>query len=231
VSLERGFAIAHIPVTNAEFNRFLLAGGYDERRWWAEAGWLFIGSGGAAIRQPAHWGAPEYGAPAQPVVGLSWYEAAAYCAWLSEAGRRAGWLREGEALRLPTAIEWERAARHTDKRRYPWGDQPPTDAHAAHAALGMPGPAPVGAFPAGAAVCGARDMAGNIWEWTSSLAEGSESPAPCEDVSAGETPLIKGGSFSSGPEELRCGAASWRHPGHRSAGLGFRLVRAVSLPS
>ncbi|MEI7772463.1 MAG: SUMF1/EgtB/PvdO family nonheme iron enzyme, partial [Chloroflexales bacterium] len=223
VELGHSLKIARFPVTNAEFRDFIAAGGYTEHRWWSEAGWLAP----PPAHQPAYWEATEYRAPAQPVVGVSWYEASAYCVWLSAVGHQAGWLSADEWLRLPTAIEWERAARHTDRRRYPWGDQPPTDARAAFAALGMAAPAPVGAFPGGTAVCGAQDLSGNVWEWTASLAESSESAEPCEDVNPGETPVIKGGAFDSKAEELRCGASSWLRPGQRVAHLGFRIVRTL----
>ena len=218
VELAQSFLIARFPVTNAEFGDFVAAGGYNERRWWSEAGWPSPNS------RPTHGGTAEHGGLSQPVVGVSWYEASAYCAWRSAVGRRAGWLSTKECLRLPTAIEWERAARHTDRRRYPWGDQPPTNARAA---FGIAAPVPIGAFPSGAATCGAQDLSGNIWEWTASLAESSESLKPCEDVSPGETPVIKGGGFDSKAEDLRCGASSWRHPGQRSTNLGFRAVRTA----
>ncbi len=215
IELGQGFLIARFPVTNAEFDDFVAAGGYHERRWWSEAGWLSRGQSRTS----------EHGGFSQPVVGVSWYEASAYCAWRSEVGRRAGWLSAKECLRLPTAIEWERAARHTDRRRYPWGDQPPSDARAAFSGTGIATPTPVGAFPSGAAACGAQDLSGTIWEWTASLAENFESLEPCEDVNPGETPVIKGGGFDSKAEDLRCGASSWRHPGQRSTNLGFRAVR------
>ena len=83
-----------------------------------------------------------------------------YCAWLSRA--------VGREMRLPTEAEWERAARHTDGRIYPWGND--FDAGRCNMAeTGIGGTSPVGIFPTGDAVCGASDMAGNVWEWTSSL--------------------------------------------------------------
>jgi formylglycine-generating enzyme required for sulfatase activity len=179
------------------------------------------------IRRPAYWETAEHGAPSQPAVGVSWYEASAYCAWLTDVACRTGWLGAAECLRLPTAVEWERAARHSDRRRYPWGDQPPNPARAAFAAAGLAAPAPVGSFPGGAAACQAQDLSGNVWEWTASLAESFESAEPCEDVSPGETPVIKGGAFGSKADELRCGAFSWLNPGQRLANLGFRIVRTT----
>ncbi len=220
--LAHDLRIARLPVTNAEFAEFIAAGGYHERRWWSEAGWLWLAHG---VRHPAYWEDANCHAPSQPVVGVAWYEAHAYCTWLTEVARRAGWLAAAERLRLPTSREWERAARDTDQRRYPWGDAPPTSSHAAYAGLGLHAPAAVGAFPAGAAACGALDLLGNCWEWTASLAEDSDSPLACEDVGRGETPLIRGGDLLLGAPDLRCGVSGWYQPGQRLPTLGFRMVR------
>lgn len=222
------FAIARYPVTNAQFRQFIEAGGYRERRWWSEHGRMLIDAEGMAspIRQPAHWESPQHSEPTQPVVGVSWYEAAAYAMWLSERGRRAGWLAEDELVRLPTASEWERAARHHSRRRYPWGDQPPDATRAAYADLACDAPVPVGCFPAGAAACGAEDLAGNVWEWTASLAGGADALEPAAEISSGEMPLIRGGAYDTRASDLRCGATHWRPPERRAPDLGFRLVRA-----
>ncbi len=235
-SLPRGLRIARYPVTNAEYRRFVAAGAYAEPRWWTPAGLAFLQAGGhglapdetpGPVAGPAHWGAPQYAGPAQPVVGVSWYEAAAYCAWLTDLGRTAGWLYPGEALRLPTALEWERAARHTDRRRYPWGDAEPDPERANFEGAGLRAPTPVGAFPAGAAACGALDMAGNVWEWTASLADDLVAPGPRPDIAADQTPAIKGGAFNWDADALRCGAHYWFHPAQRYNLLGFRMVWAA----
>jgi len=99
---------------------------------------------------PRRFGA-DYERPRQPVVGVSWHDATAYCRW---AGGR-----------LPTEAEWEKAARGTDGRRFPWGDEPEPDDSRAVFASHTHGPADVGGRPAGASPYGALDMAGNVWEW------------------------------------------------------------------
>jgi formylglycine-generating enzyme required for sulfatase activity len=233
VELPQGFRIARYPVTNMEYGRFIAAHGYAEPRWWTPAGWAFVSQAGqsemaeesnARITRAALWGVSPYDGPTQPVVGVSWYEAAAYCAWLTERGRTAGWLYHGEMLRLPTALEWERAARHTDQRSYPWGDEEPDAGRANFEETGLRAPTPVGCFPAGAAVCGALDLAGNVWEWTASLADELDSLVPRGEIAEGQMPAIKGGAFNWAGEALRCGAHYWFHPSQRYNLLGFRLV-------
>ena len=224
-ALPASLRLARYPVTNAEYQRFVAAGGYGERRWWAEGGWQFLcGAQNAPLGQPALWDAAPFNGPSQPVVGVSWYEADAYCRWLSAEGRQAGWLAAGARLRLPTALEWERAARHTDRRRFPWGDEHPDGERANYDGSGLRAPTPVGCFPAGAAACGALDMAGNVWEWTATPWGGPHSPAPRADFAPDETPIICGGAFNWGASYLRCEARYWFKPGQRHNLLGFRLV-------
>ena len=125
-------------------------------------------------RAPTFWNGPQQLAdPAQPVVGVSWYDAQAFCAW--------------QGKRLPTEAEWEKAARRTDGRHYPWGNEwdatrlQTADAiagqalesfaawamwqHTMSAGMGTARPATVGSYPHGASPYGVLDMAGNVWEW------------------------------------------------------------------
>jgi len=137
------------PVTNARFARFLAAGGYEDPRWWTPEGWLWRCR--TRTRQPSMWDDPGWDGPDQPVAGVSWYEADAYARW---AGRR-----------LPTDAEWERAARGTDRRRYPWGDDWPTNDRANFdGRVGRT--TPVGLYTAGVSPAGCHDMAGNVNNWT-----------------------------------------------------------------
>jgi iron(II)-dependent oxidoreductase len=157
------FRIARAPVTNEDFAHFVDAGGYETRAWWSDEGWRWRTAANA--RRPVYWQRAEREwrvrrydrveplAPHRPVIHVSWFEADAYCRW---AGRR-----------LPTEAEWELAASTPDKRRFPWGDDPPS---AAHANLdGRSGdPIDVAALPASDSAYGCRQMIGNVWEWTSS---------------------------------------------------------------
>jgi formylglycine-generating enzyme required for sulfatase activity len=226
--IETPFSIGRYPITNAEFAHFLTAGGYAESRWWTESGReLLDGDPANPLREPALWQIAQFNAPAQPVVGISWYEAMAFCNWLTTQGHAAGWLATNEYLRLPTALEWERAARHTDRRRFPWGDTPPDPERANYSATGLRQPAPIGCFPHGAAVCGAQDLAGNIWEWTASRWEAPQEPVPLRDAGPAAQLLCRGGAFSWEAAYLACDARHWFTPGYRFNLLGFRVVRNV----
>jgi formylglycine-generating enzyme required for sulfatase activity len=144
------FWIDVYPVTTARFARFLAAGGYDQPAWWSAEGWAWKCR--RRIRQPRVWGQAGWDGPDHPVAGVSWYEADAYARW---AGRR-----------LPGDAEWEKAARGSDGRRYPWGDDWPTPRRA-NFGLVFGRTTPVGLFPDGVSPFGCHDMAGNVNNWTS----------------------------------------------------------------
>jgi formylglycine-generating enzyme required for sulfatase activity len=145
------FYIDKYEVTNAQYAALLSAMGNQE-----EGGWFwYLGRGqDARIRQVGGTWQAEAGYKDHPVVDVTWYGARAYCAW---AGKR-----------LPTEAEWEKAARGTDGRTYPWGDQAPDCSRANFVWLDVPcvsDTSRVGSYPSGASPCGALDMAGNVDEW------------------------------------------------------------------
>ncbi|MBX3057624.1 MAG: SUMF1/EgtB/PvdO family nonheme iron enzyme [Anaerolineae bacterium] len=145
------FAIARYPVTNAQYRFFVAAGGYENPDFWTKEGWQQRGK--------EKWTRPRYGDDPftsidnKPVVGVSWYEAVAYCNWLSAEA--------GKSYRLPTEAEWERAARHTDGRTFPWGEQW-QDGIINSSEAKVERTTAVGSFPHSTAVCGAQDMSGNV---------------------------------------------------------------------
>ena len=155
-------------MTNAQYAAFVRAGGYRQRRYWTAAGWRW--REGDDVVAPEDYGEP-YNLANHPVVGVSWYEAVAYCRWLTEALRAAGELDEGETVALPGEAEWEKAARSADGRSYPWGDAPDPD-RANYDDTGIGATSAVGCFPGGASPYGVEDLSGNVWEWCHTRWEG-----------------------------------------------------------
>jgi formylglycine-generating enzyme required for sulfatase activity len=141
-----------------------------------------------------------------PVVGVSWDAALAYCQWLSE--------KTGEPYRLPSEAEWEKAARGTDGRIYPWGNELP-DANRCNFADSARGTTPVGQYsPQGDSPYGCADMAGNVWEWCYSGNEPSG------------TPVLRGGAFGYDAGRIRCAYRLEYLPGDGLTSVGFRVVLA-----
>jgi gamma-glutamyl hercynylcysteine S-oxide synthase len=222
------------PVSNAQYAEFIADGGYEQRRFWTEAGWAHRQRAG--LSAPAFWhregsgwrrrrfGVTEPVPAAEPVLHVCWYEADAYARW---AGRR-----------LPTEPEWEKAARFDPatgrSRRHPWGDADPSSTHANLGQRHLQ-PAPVGSYPAGAAPCGARQLIGDVWEWTSSgLAPYPGFAAwPYREYSevffGPEYKVLRGGAFSSDPVACRGTFRNWDYPIRRQIFAGFRTARAAEL--
>jgi iron(II)-dependent oxidoreductase len=229
------FFIDTTPVTCGEYAEFIAAGGYDDPRLWTERGWRHRQQ--ARLEAPLYWerdeggrwlrrgfGAVEPIVPNEPVLHVSWYEADAYARW---AGRR-----------LPTEAEWEKAARFDPasrtSRRYPWGDEDPTPERA-NLGQRFLGPAPAGSFPAGAAPSGARQLIGDVWEWTSSdfLPYPGFRAWPYREYSevffGPEYKVLRGGSFAVSPVACRGTFRNWDYPIRRQIFSGFRTARAAGV--
>jgi formylglycine-generating enzyme required for sulfatase activity len=236
------FWIAKYPITNVQYAAFVQDGGYTEqkRSCWTEEGWRWKEGGwwsqeGDVWRNECTIGPRTYGGtcnlPNHPVVGVTWYEAVAYCRWLTE--------RTGQPYRLPTETEWEKAARGIDGRIYPWGnnwDGARCNSHEEEKAvwrmlciivraLGLRGifhmncsttakrryrtTTPVDAYPRGASPYGLLDMAGNVQEWT-------QSPW-------GMYRVVRGGSFTKPRYDLRCAMRGQSPQDNAWKDVGFRV--------
>jgi formylglycine-generating enzyme required for sulfatase activity len=195
----------------------------------------------AERRQPRFWEDRRYSNPSQPVIGVCWYEARAYCAWLTEQWRMAKGEGRSEApvVRLPTEAEWEKAARWDGRRarRYPWGDE--WDETQANTLEGrVLATTPVGVYSEAAAPCGALDLAGNVWEWTSSR-WGPDVERPTfgysydpgdgrEEPGGTDLRVVRGGSWYNEAKSARCAYRGRNGPVTRNGRLGFRVLLQLS---
>lgn len=187
------FLVAETEVTNEQYRDFVKATGY---------------------KPPEHWKGGEFppGAALEPVAGVSWNDAVAYCKWLSQ--------EINAEARLPTEAEWEAAARGREDRKYPWGNEWNERAADCHETGGRV--RAVKSFPEGKSPSGAYDMAGNVWEWTADEWRGEDGQPKVKD---GVTfRVIKGGSAIEDRAQVsalsRFGVAADKS----ASALGFRYV-------
>ncbi|HUS61813.1 MAG TPA: ergothioneine biosynthesis protein EgtB [Acidimicrobiales bacterium] len=227
------FFIDTTPVTNEAFTRFISDGGYDELRWWSDEGWAWNQE--ARARAPQSWspdgvrgwtrsrfGVTEPVPAGEPVQHVCWFEADAFSRW---AGKR-----------LPTEAEWEKAASWDPavgvKNRWPWGDEEPTSSHANLGAR-RHRPCPVGSLPEGISPCGAHQMVGDVWEWTSSTFAGYPGfrSFPYREYSevffGSDYRVLRGGSWATSPRVARATFRNWDYPIRRQIFAGFRCARDV----
>jgi formylglycine-generating enzyme required for sulfatase activity len=165
-----------------------------------------------------------------PVAAVTWPDALAYCRWLEATLREwaqtpatlARLLRDGWRVTLPSEAEWEKAARGTDGRIYPWGNEPRRD----RANYGGTGTMPVGSFPCPECAFNVFDMSGNVWEWTRSPYQ----PYPYDPgddrqtLEADALWVMRGGSFGDTERNVRAAIRGGADPGARRPFIGFRVV-------
>jgi len=198
------YYIAKTPMTNAQYAAFVQATGY---------------------KTPRHWKNRKIpkGKDLYPVVHISWDDAMAYCKWLAED--------TGKPYTLPSEAEWEKAARGTDGRIYPWGNKfDKRKCNTIESAIDST--VPVGKFPQGASPYGVLDMAGNVWEWTrSQFKHYPYDPADGrEDVSVLADRVVRGGAFLFYFEwNARCVHRYNRNPSSVGRAYGFRVMMAANV--
>lgn len=224
------FVIDAAPVTNRQYAEFIAAGGYDDPRWWTGPGWEHRVRAGLVA--PMHWTRDGDGwvytrfgrttalVPDEPVVHVCFHEAQAYATW---AGKR-----------LPTEAEWEKAARYDPatgrSRRYPWGDDDPTERHANLGQRHL-SPAPAGAYPDGASPLGVHQLIGDVWEWVDTDFTGYPGfvAFPYREYSevffGPEYKVLRGGSFGTDAVACRGTFRNWDYPIRRQIFSGFRCAR------
>jgi len=213
------FEIAKYPVANVWFAEFVAAGGYDKPDCWCDKGRKWLKHTGA--KQPGYWNDRKWKYPNAPVVGVCWYEADAFCRWLT-LKRKDGWV-----YRLPDENEWEAAAAGFEKREYPWGEW--KKGHCNTHESDIDKTSSVGVFKNGNTPEGAADMAGNVWEWTCS---DYQSRNRLDDFVfqedwkvSSQRPVLRGGSWNYNWNFARCANRNDYVPNFRSYDVGLRCVR------
>ena len=241
-SLTQGYWMGRYPVTTAQFAWFVRDGGYSRAGFWQEAIQAQCWKDGKfKPRYEEDWGTGPrdcgfpFDQPNHPVVGVSWFEALAFCHWLEERWRAQ--LPRGWRIALPSEVEWEKAARGgkelpaqnpfrkladlalpepvevrdnpMPKRKYPWGEE--FDPNLANCdPTEIKATSAAGCFSAGASPYGVEELSGNVWEW-------------CRDEEGGARGL-RGGAFNFDSSVVRCAFRFGSHPDFRYRGFGFRVV-------
>jgi formylglycine-generating enzyme required for sulfatase activity/energy-coupling factor transporter ATP-binding protein EcfA2 len=249
--------IARYPVTVAQFKSFIRADGYDNRSVWSTEGWAWrtgewdrqIDEGSLLDwlkrrppeqrNRPILWDEQSHYLN-RPVIGVSWFEANAYCKWLDEqlrasvaGGKRAVVVPDdyviptGYVVRLPAEVEWEKAARSASDHRYPWGSANWDEEHANIGESRIGHPTPVGMYPHGASPFGLLDISGNVWEWTLSPYESSPQPATSREH-AERTRVVRGGSWITNHKYALTTSRLQSIPGGLDHDVGFRPVISIA---
>lgn len=215
VTIPHAFWLDLTPVLNDSYVRFVKEGGYRTKEFWTKSGWKWLQASG--IKGPKDIGV-NFNAPHQPRVGLTWFEAYAYCQW------RGG--------RLPTEAEWEWSARGPESRLYPWGNA----FIASNVIYGgnsesQPAEVSEGVRRLGQSWVGALDMSGNVWEWVNSLYmpypyQANDGRENTEDQITGR--MLRGGSWwDQEAILLRSTTRVKNTPEGGSVNWGVRCVRLV----
>ena len=195
------YQIGRYPISNAQYAAFVQATARDVPRSWP---------GGRVPGDRA----------GHPVTDVTWHDAQAYVAWLHQ--------HTGRPYRLATEAEWEKAARGTDARIWPWGNRPP-DQNQCNFDRQAGDTTPVGRYsPQGDSPYGCAGMAGNVWEWCQSLYKSYPYQAGDgrEDLQADGRRVLRGGSVVGSQRSVRCAYRSWDLPGDWDGNVGFRVVVA-----
>jgi formylglycine-generating enzyme required for sulfatase activity len=203
LTLDR-FFISRYPTTNCQYQTFIYAGGYGDERWWQNL--IKTGPGESTWMQPN-----------RPRKMVTWYEAVAFTRWLS--------VQLGYAVTLPTEHQWEKAARGTDGREYPWGTGFNTgDANVNDASAGddnLQQTTAVGLYPHRTSPDQVMDMAGNVWEWCLNKYDHPEHTTPDQ---SGDSRVLRGGSWLDLPGSARSSVRPGSNPDGRGNFVGYRVV-------
>jgi len=225
----RGYMLARAPITNATFLTFVEGGGYERREWWSDESWAWKEQ--YDITRPGAWTAELDGEwrlgkiepldPEAPVVHVSWFEADAFA--------------RAHGARLPTELEWEKAATWDQDRgaarTFPWGEDPAAPGLRANVDHIATGPQAARGRPDGASPYGCLGMLGDVWEWTSSDFGGYPGfvadpyPEYSEVFFGTEHKVLRGGSWATRARVATPAFRNWDYPERRQIFAGFRIAR------
>jgi iron(II)-dependent oxidoreductase len=226
----RSYLIGQTPITNASYLTFVEGGGYERREWWSDEGWAWKEE--YDITRPGQWtadlsaewrlGRREAIDPHAPVVHVSWFEADAFA--------------RAHDARLPTEIEWEKAATWDQEREtaraFPWGNHPPLPGVHANVDHVASSPAPAASLArAGTSPYGVEQMIGDVWEWTASDFTGYPGfrAHPYKEYSevffGTEYKVLRGGSWATRSRVITPTFRNWDYPQRRQIFSGFRIAR------
>jgi formylglycine-generating enzyme required for sulfatase activity len=221
------FRVSKYLITNAQYSVFVKDGGYtsDWKKCWTETGWVKKGD----ARNPTDY-SETLVLPNHPRIGVNWFEAVAFCRWLDQRLHELGELPQAAQVRLPTENEWEKLARGTDGRNFPWGNQFSSELCNV---MDIEGTTAVGIFPNGASPYGVCDVVGNAWKWCLTKWNPDEL-APEDNSIDGDSPrCYRGGSWGSNlwrtepwlAAETECHRRHWIIPeDDRPDAIGFFVV-------
>jgi len=215
------YAIAKYPITYSQYQTFIDAkDGFHDSRWWE----------GLARGKPNQPGDQRWKVDNHPRENVSWYDALAFCRWLShqlgggfDLNKVSEWL-----VRLPTDYEWEKAARGTEGLPYPYGNEfDKTKSNTKESGFGKT--TPVTQYPQGASSYGVMDMSGNVWEWCLTDYKNPADAAGKENLSNDNFRVLRSGAFDYDDYFARAVSRYDNLPSNRSLNFGFRVVRPPSL--
>ncbi len=214
-TIQTAYHLSVHPITVAQYECFVEAGGYYEKsKWWSDEGLAWRDE--EAISGPSYHSYDRFFQVGNvPATGISYHEAYAYCAWLSE--------NLGHSIRLPLEEEWEYAARGETSTLYPWGDEDDLNARSHTIDQGIYHLSAVGLFGDLGRQYGhnIEDLSGNVWEWTAS-AQG-QYPV-LREGSGSENRTLRGGGFYYITGLARASARTWEPPDVRNISIGFRVL-------
>ena len=218
--------VGRFMVTVEHYRAFMDAGGYSNDDWWTRDSSKYTKKYDRT--EPRYWQPQiEQGYLNEPVYGVNWYEAVAYCRWLTK--QLAPWLPQGYQVCLASEAEWEVAAAYNGQGQchtFPWGEESATPEHAVSNRRDEDRPLSVGLGLVGRAACGALDSVGNLWEWTATPYQPGGAEMQQAVADSDDWMVLRGGAYPENSTDILCAARYGSHPDYDYFVQGFRCILA-----